>query len=75
MKELLEGNYDAYDKGSAQFRTFLSSLIYQRMVVGGSRFLAPSGDSAWVEVDEVAALDRIGHGFRNIRLKTKRQWQ
>lgn len=75
LKELLESNYDAYDKGSAQFRTFLASLIYKRIVVGGSRFLAPSGDSDWVEVDETAALDRIGHGFRNIRLKSKRQWQ
>ena len=75
MKELLESNYDAYNKGSAQFRTFLTSLIYQRMVEGGSRFLAPSGQSDWVEVDEAAAMDRIGHGFRNIRIKTKRQWQ
>jgi hypothetical protein len=76
LKEMLESNYDAYDKGSAKFRTFLASLIYKRLVESGSRFLAPAGDSEhWIEVDETAALDRIGHGFRNIRLKTKRQWQ
>lgn len=82
LKGLLEEHYDAYNDGSKVDKASITQLIYTQMQQAGCRFLKPLFDETkvtrgrpspigWVEVDNEAARDRIGHGFRNLRQASK----
>lgn len=76
LKRLLEERRGAYDCASRVDKAAIIKDIYVVMRRKGCRFLAPASveksNLDWVEVGEEAARDRIGHGFRNLRLAAKR---
>ena len=76
LKLLLEERRDEYDSSSRVQKAAIVKEIYTIMHRKGCRFLAPTSvdkaDFNWIEVTEEAARDRIGHGFRNLRLVAKK---
>jgi hypothetical protein len=76
LKLLLEERREEYDNASRVDKAVIVKEIYTIMHRRGCRFLAPTSvdkaDFEWMEVTEEAARDRIGHGFRNLRLASKK---
>jgi hypothetical protein len=77
LKRVLEAHRVDYEKTSRFQKGTIAKQVYIKMRLKGSRFLAPAEIAErkpikdiddWVEVSEKEALDRIGHGFRNLRL-------
>lgn len=76
LKTMLESYYHRYDISTRLEKTTISRRIYMDLIEQGCRFLSPhptrgKDKNIWIEVGETAARDRIGHGFRNLRV-TKR---
>ena len=76
LKLLLEEKREEYDNASRVEKPLIIKDIYTVMHRKGCRFLAPTSvdtaDYEWMEVTEEEARDRIGHGFRNLRLASKK---
>mmetsp|Transcript_18555 Transcript_18555/g.53659 ORF Transcript_18555/g.53659 Transcript_18555/m.53659 type:complete len:461 (+) Transcript_18555:190-1572(+) len=85
LRSLLEENFEEYNRSSKANKTLLSEAIYSTMIQAGCRFVAPVYDwekgpfkkgrpipKGWIDVEASSALERIAHGFRNLRQSMKK---
>jgi hypothetical protein len=81
LKRRLEENYNEYNTGNHITKRRVCEIIYDLMHKAGCRFLEPAesddppklpngrlkAPEAWVELEQVSAVQRIAHKFRNLR--------
>lgn len=70
LKRLLEEHQTDFEAAPRYQKTHIIRDLYAKIRSKGIRFLSQSPAGTFVEVSEARALDRIGHGFRNLRKLT-----
>ena len=74
LRDAIEDCYGVYEEGRSESRKALARWIYSHLGHSGARFLTYSDhDQLWSELDEETAIGKILHGFRNHRIKVKRE--
>ena len=72
LKRLLEDRLSDFNSARRKEKAAVVYDVYSTMRSEGSRFmLLDISRSKWIEVSDHKALDRIAHGFRNLRLVKK----
>ena len=74
LREIIEERFAVYEGVPTESRKEMARSVYSQLIHSGARFLIYlEHEKVWSELDEISAIEKILHGFRNHRIKVNKQ--
>lgn len=73
LSHLVAEHFQDYSTANKQRKTSLSDHVVGLIHESGGRFLKEDPDLGWIEVEDLAAREKVSHAFRHYRHKSKKK--